>query len=225
MSIDYNQTKVFWESIFSKSKAFSINKPILNPQLNEAVSWIKEHSERVLDFGCGIGVILLNCLIDSKVKHIVGVDLSSSAIQLANEVIKENQIDHLATFINGGVEVLKDFETFSFDGIILFNIIDNLVPQDALTVIQEMKRICVPGGKLIVKFNPYITEEKQKEFGFKELEDNFFLETSGLYLWNLNDQDLTHFLSTHFTIEKYEEVYYPEHDMTNRLFYLINNKI
>jgi len=40
----------------------------------------------------------------------------------------------------------------------------------------------------------------------------------GLLLWNNTTEAWRKILERYFRIERYEEIYYPEHEQTNRLF-------
>jgi arsenite methyltransferase len=58
------------------------------------------------------------------------------------------------------VEELEAIADGAFDGVVLSNIIDNLIPQDAIKVLTEVKRILKVSGKVSVKLNPFLTDKQ-----------------------------------------------------------------
>lgn len=123
------------------------------------------------------------------------------------------------SFWQGGVEQLAKIADASFDAIILSNIIDNLYPEDANLLIDECARILQGSGKVLVKLNPHLSKEQIAAWNIKEISGN--LLDDGLLLWNNTTEEWRAFFSTRFIICREGEVYYPEHEQTNRLFYLI----
>lgn len=86
----------------------------------------------------------------------------------------------------------------AFDGIILSNIIDNLLPQDTIIVLTETRRILKPGGKVLVKLNPYLTDNQIMGWNIKIIEKNFLDDR--LYLWNQSTEEWTELLEKYFSI-------------------------
>ncbi|XMB66815.1 class I SAM-dependent methyltransferase [Mycoplasmatota bacterium zrk1] len=217
---DYNSTKKFWDKIFIKRGNLKITSTSTGvKELDDSIIWISD-CKRIMDFGCGNGSMLIRCALQNDAECL-GIDISSEAINTANEKFKANKIKGYS-FISGGVEVLDKMEDSSFDGIILYNIIDNLHPKDADQVLKEIKRILKNHGKIILKVNPYITEEEVKEWNMTLVEKNFYKEESEIYLHNLTTEEWKTYLSEYFKIDKYIDVYYEKHKRFNRLFYLIN---
>ena len=73
------------------------------------------------------------------------------------------------------------------DSAILSNIIDNLYPDDAISVLEEIKRILKKNGKLLVKLNPFISDEQIEEYGIKKISGN--LLDDGMILWNNTNEE------------------------------------
>lgn len=219
----YNKTFEFWEKVFDDCKEYDIGLKLKYSKLDNAIEWLTSGSESILDFGCGVGTLLYRCLLNENVKRIKGIDLSKSAIKLAKDISVNNDLTNKTEFICGGISVLKTIEDNSFDGCILSNIIDNLKPDDANFVIKEINRILKVNGKLIIKLNPYLDEKTLKKYSCKKVDEDFFVEDTGLYLWNLTNKKVEQLFTTFFHIKKYEEIYFKEFDMTNRVYYLENN--
>lgn len=121
-------------------------------------------------------------------------------------------------FQQGGVDALNRITDASFDAAILSNVIDNLYPEDAALLFCAYARILKGNGKLLVKLNQYITIEQIAAWNIKTISDN--LLDDGLLLWNQTTEQWRALFQKHFLIEYESEIYYPEHDQTNRIFYL-----
>ena len=122
------------------------------------------------------------------------------------------------SFLQGGVLQLSNYEDASFDAILLSNILDNLYPDDAMLLISESARLLKPNGKALVKLNPHLSQEQIQQWGIKILHDD--LLDDGLLLWNQTTEQWRNIFQQHFTVYHEGEVYYPEHEQTNRLFQL-----
>lgn len=116
------------------------------------------------------------------------------------------------------MEELETIADEAFDGVVLSNIIDNLIPQDAIKVLTEVKRILKIDGKVLVKLNPFLTDNQINEWNIKIIENNFL--DDGLYLWNQSTEEWIRLLENYFRILECKEIYYPEFDQYNRLFLL-----
>lgn len=213
----YQRCVDYWNDVFSQEdSAFPKDGCIGNPALQEAIDWVCASTQRILDFGCGNGVMLMICAYHGTREHL-GIDLSGEAICCAKRKAAQmptGQFD----FCQGGVSALAELSDISFDAVILSNIIDNLYPEDANKLLAECARILKPSGKALVKLNPYITHAQIKEWGIKTIAGD--LLDDGLLLWNQTTEQWRSLFEQYFTIHHNGEVYYPEHDQTNRLFLL-----
>ncbi|WBW96909.1 class I SAM-dependent methyltransferase [Oceanirhabdus sp. W0125-5] len=223
MKEGYKSTIEFWQKVFAQkeelTKGRDYRKEINVIDLEKGIQWISSGSEKILDYGCGNGAMIQRALAYG-VDKIYGIDICENAIRQAINVVKEYHLEDKSSFQIGGVEALQKIQDCEFDGVILSNIIDNMIPEDSLRVLDEVARILKPSGKLLLKINPYIEEEKRIEWKFEELEEEFYKETTGLYLWNLTEEKINKILDEKFIIEERIEVYYEEHDMSNRMYYV-----
>jgi len=113
-------------------------------------------TERVLDMGCGRGLLLLG--VAKRLPHgrAVGIDLWQSADQSANdpEVTKANarleRVDDCIDIITGDMRDMP-LDTDSFDFVVSSWAIHN-IPDSAgrRKAIQEAVRVLKPGGKLVI---------------------------------------------------------------------------
>lgn len=125
-------------------------------------------------------------------------------------------------FHQGGIPRLEKVKDGSVDAIILSNILDNLLPEDANQLIYQAHRILKEDGKILIKLNPYITQEQIREWNIGVIEGN--LLDDGLYLWNQTTEEWRDLFSHYFEEVFYEEVYFEEHEQYNRLFCMVKSK-
>ncbi len=221
MTNKYENTKKYWDKAFTNISTINPTDPINNLSLEKSIKWISEDSSNLLDFGCGSGKILFRSLFYG-VGQVLGIDISQEAINCANKSVNELELDNKAFFEVGGNELLKEINSNSYDGAVLFNIIDNLIPMDAVMVLEQIHRIVKDSGKILIKFNPYINKKLKEEFEFRELEEEFYEEKTGLYIWNLSNEKIKELLHEYFNIEQELIVEFPEYNQTNRMYYLRN---
>ena len=215
---DYLRCIAFWDSVFlDEDGALPRDSSSGNAALDDAIRWLTNDSKRVLDFGCGNGSLLFYCSLYGTKSHL-GIDLSEQAIATARKKAANMQCG-LFEFRQGGVEAIAEIPYASFDAVILSNIIDNLYPDDAMQLLYACARILKENGKVFVKLNPYITQEQIIDWKIKTISGN--LLDDGLLLWNQTTEQWRVFFQERFSILKEGEIYYPEHNQTNRVFCLV----
>jgi arsenite methyltransferase len=177
----------YWDEIFAKTPSADPNVAIPVAEIEAGLVWVSNNGGRVLDFGCGSGRLLLRCLA-LGVEHVTGIDLSDRAIHAAQAIAAQAGCEERSRFIAGGVAALATIPGASFQGAILSNILDNLLPSDARLVLAEMRRVLQPGGRLLVRLNPrFDASDFPASQGYIELEPDVYREPSGLLFWNLTD--------------------------------------
>ncbi len=211
----YKKTEDYWNTVFDGIsvrllKSYKSGHEVLDKSLD----WMSEDSSVCLDFGSGSGAILAY-LAKRKPGKYYGIDVSPSAVDLADRLFAHNDLK-TGYFKVGSIESLNEFERNTFDGIILSNILDNLKGSDALDVLNHTHRLLKPNGKLFIKLNPYFDAEVLNQTQ-KRLAEDFYLEPSGLYLWNKTDQFWINALEKNFTIVEQTKLYFTEDDY-NRIF-------
>ena len=214
----YERENQFWDDVFGKDPLrFPKGKESGNEAFDRGLAWLTEGAETVLDFGCGSGTVLFLCFRHGTRRHI-GIDLSSQAIEKAREKSRLAPGGEY-TFLCGGTELLPQVDAASADAAVLSNILDNLYPEDALFVLDEVKRILKPGGRLLIKLNPFLTQEQIREYGLRQLDEDLF--DDGLILWNKPTEVWDTLLSSRFALYQYEEIWYEEQQQSNRLYRVI----
>lgn len=219
----YRSTISFWDSVFNEAlPKYYVGENKIHEDLETAIKWISNGSRSILDYGCGSGAMLFRGAVCDNIDKCLGVDISLNAVELGNATAKLNKLDNIVEFICGGVEALNKIEDNSFDGVILSNIIDNITQQDAKLVIENVHRILKTNGKLLVKLNPYLSEKELAESGSELMEENFYIDNDGIFLWNLNNNQWREFLEEFFIVQVFKEIYFEQFNQYNRLFLLSN---
>lgn len=136
----------FVERVYEKlSKVYDlIFGPTLHPGRLHAIERMGiQPGDRVLEVGVGTGI---NTSLYPFYCHITGVDLSSSMLDKARERVEREGLRHVR-LLEMDAQNLK-FEDDSFD-IVYAPYLVSVVP-DPLLVAREMRRVCKPGGKIII---------------------------------------------------------------------------
>lgn len=218
MNSKYDKYENEWNNIFSKGVPnIPTDSNSGNEIVNKGIDWICNGAKKILDFGCGNGTMLFLCAMNGT-KHHIGIDLSEEGIGVAKkraEKMKQGEF----YFNQGGINSLKSIGNKDVDAVILSNIIDNLYPDDAELLINEVERILKEDGKVLVKLNPHISDEQIAEWNIDIIEDN--LLDDGFLLWNNTTDEWNKFFERKFDIEHYNEPYFLEIDQYNRMFCLV----
>lgn len=216
----YEETITFWDNIFSEEKITKQQEKSTGYyDLDYGLDWLCNEADTILDFGCGNGSLLFKCACRGT-KHHVGIDISNSGIELAKR--NANFIyDAKFNFICGGISELEKLPCSSIDGVILSNIVDNVIPQDGYKMLGEIHRILKDNGKLFFKVNSYMIKDEIAKENMKQ-DGNLLIEDNGLYLWNLTSEKWREVLSKYFIIDEYRDIYFKEYNQYNRMFLLTN---
>jgi ubiquinone/menaquinone biosynthesis C-methylase UbiE len=92
--------------------------------------------EKILDVGCGVG-LFMNYAPD----RIIGVDINPFNV----EFCKSNGYKAFT-----GNALKLDFADNSFDGVHSSHVMHIFTPDQAMTFVKELCRVCKPGGKIVV---------------------------------------------------------------------------
>lgn len=218
MDSNYDQIKEYWNEVFKQQQVYDPFKKLGYAEVEQAVEWLCDGSEQILDFGCGSGKLLGRCFAYGAV-NICGIDLSDQAIKLAEKVMDKYDLQHRSKFICGGLQTLQQIYAEQYDGVILFNIIDNIKPDDGKLAIKEIHRVLKTNGRVILKLNPYLTPQVlAANKDIKEVATNLYQVNSRLMLWNICTELLQEIANPYFKFVRQEEMVLQEH--IHRLFYL-----
>jgi ubiquinone/menaquinone biosynthesis C-methylase UbiE len=106
-------------------------------------AWTGDSSERILDVGCGTGVISL--LLADLGHDVTGVDYSTEMLEQARE--KRQQTDHAVEFRVGDAESLDEPDD-GYDLVTARHLIWTL-PNPSRAV-REWRRVVEPGGRIVL---------------------------------------------------------------------------
>lgn len=98
---------------------------------------------RVLEIGCGNGKTLA-ALIDRGCDA-VGIDFSETAVESCRKLLGEDADVRYASVL------ALPFEAASFDGAVMFHVLENLTPEDCARASSEIGRVLKDGGALAVR--------------------------------------------------------------------------
>ena len=113
--------------------------------LNRIVQWAEAGPEdTVLDVACGPG--LLVCAFAQVVKHATGIDMTPAMLEQARKLQQEKGLTNV-TWQPGDVYSLP-FPPAQFSVVSSRFAFHHL--QDPLLALKEMKRVCRPGGRIVV---------------------------------------------------------------------------
>ena len=219
MDIKYQKAIEAENNIYLKMKEeLSVPKGISTgwQLFDKALDWLCDGTETVLDFGCGNGSLLFLCANRGTKKH-YGIDLASEGISCANLRAKRMDKGEYC-FDVGSIEKLHKRGDKSIDGIILSNILDNMYPKDVKILLSECNRILKENGKILIKLNPFITDEQVEEWNMKELQKDVY--DDGFILWNRKTSEWIEDLSSIYKIVDEYEFFIPEAKQVNRIILL-----
>lgn len=125
---------------------FAAAAAIRNQQvLDRIVQWAGAGpQDTVLDVACGPG--LLACAFARVAKHATGIDMTPAMLEQARKTQQEQSLQNLS-WQQGDVYSLP-FPQDQFSIVSSRFVFHHL--QDPLAALKEMKRVCKPGGKIVV---------------------------------------------------------------------------
>ncbi len=115
----------------------------------------------VLDVACGPGIV--TCAFAATCAHVTGIDITPAMIDRARSIQRERELSNLSWAI-GDVRNLP-FPDNSFSLVVTRFTFHHLLDCDA--VLAEMKRVCRPGGRVLVVD---VAPEKQHQAAYDEVE-------------------------------------------------------
>ena len=175
----------------------------------------------ILDIGSGNG---RNTKYSNNM--IFGLDISFEQLKMRRNI---NDVNNLSSSSIQGNMITLPFKSNKFDAILSIASFHHLSTiEERHNCLQEMKRILIPNGKILLSVwsinQPPKTKRKFHNYGNinvnwntnkKDTYGNFIIIPRYYYIFKLNE--IKELLSTYFTIEKY---YW---DCGNEIFELINN--
>jgi 2-polyprenyl-3-methyl-5-hydroxy-6-metoxy-1,4-benzoquinol methylase len=113
--------------------------------------------DSVLDIGCGAGMQTL--LLGKKSAQVVGIDLSSRAIGVAENLAHASMLSSTVRFVQGDVAE-ADFDKSSFSRIVSFCVLEHI--PDWQGVLKKAHEWLAPNGYLVISVDSLATIEDEE---------------------------------------------------------------
>jgi len=121
--------------------ALSLRGPYLRRMIASCLP--PDKSSRILDLGCGYGAIL-HFLREARYLNTTGVDVSPEQIDAARQLgFEDAHCQDLRAFLDQVPEG-------TYDAVIAFDILEHFTKPELLALLDELHRVLVPGGRLIL---------------------------------------------------------------------------
>lgn len=186
----------------------------IREELKKALSWLCEDKNKIMDYGCGDGLLLIEALKEKESARGFGIDISKVAVKLAEENAAKNDLKDRANFRCGGVEILKTIKDNRYEAVILSNVLDCMTPMDCYILLDHIKKIIKKDGKILVNVGPYLDKEELINSGAVMLNDELFEKEEDVFVRNLTTEKWLSILQDYFELK----------ESNDRLFLMVNNK-
>jgi ubiquinone/menaquinone biosynthesis C-methylase UbiE len=115
----------------------------------EMAEWGARDDARVLDIGCGTGLLTLACA--CRGAQVTGIDISPLMLDIARQKAKEAGLEHHVTLMEmSAIELDEKFEVESFDTIMSSLVFSEFSEDEQRFVLRQCPRLLVDGGRLVV---------------------------------------------------------------------------
>lgn len=123
---------------------------IMNMRMLEEIGQYLPVSGRILDAGCGFGLFSLYYALRHPARQMIGFDLSSNRIQMAQNAARTLEVDPRVSF------QVKDVTTFGgdldmFNAAYMLDILHHVPARTHKSLIEAIYNCLLPGGILILK--------------------------------------------------------------------------
>jgi ubiquinone/menaquinone biosynthesis C-methylase UbiE len=102
---------------------------------------------RVLDAGCGRGEVLLACA--RRGASVAAADFSGAALEITGELLSGYETD-----LREACLTALPWPDGTFDAVLSGDVIEHLYPNEAGSMLRELRRVLRPGGRLVLHTAP-----------------------------------------------------------------------
>lgn len=153
----YQKNLDFWEDAWARVKKANTNIPDVLDYVPEIpLAFKKYNCKRILDIACGSG--WLSFYLNEHGFEVTGVDISQSAIRLANEILEERKLNTVQ-FIQADMFTMN-FPENSFDGILINACFEHLDYARGREFLLMIKKYLRPGGIMFGVFDKVASGER-----------------------------------------------------------------
>lgn len=132
-----------------------------------------QEGARVLEIGCGNGKTL-SALARQPVQ-VTAIDSSPKAVEMCSESVAGKGLKNVKVMF--GDACALPFRGRSFDAVVAFHVLENLLEADRRKAAGEIGRVLAEGGRLFVQ----VFSARDMRFGKgREVEDNTFVRGTGI---------------------------------------------
>lgn len=208
----YQKNLDFWETAWSRVKEPSVKIPDVLDYIPDIPRVFKEHkSTHVLDLACGTGWLCY--YLNEHGFEATGVDISKSAIKLADEFLeKRKAINPYVKLFDSGLPAEQinldkvhfaeqdifamDFPKECFDGILINAAFEHLDYARGKEFLAKIKKFMQPGAIMFAVFDK-VASGKKGEFEVLEDGTHQYIDKfrDGMFLRNYSDDELKELLS------------------------------
>lgn len=119
--------------------------------------------DTVLDVGCGGGLVV--CAFAAVARHVTGIDLTPAMLDRAQHLAQSKGLSNVS-WQQGDVYALP-FPNASFNVVVSRFTFHHF--QDPRAVLKEMRRVCVPGGRVLI-IDVITSDDPEKAAAFNRIE-------------------------------------------------------
>jgi colanic acid/amylovoran biosynthesis glycosyltransferase len=127
---------------------FVYGNPRIEAAIKHALRWIPPNAKRILDVGCGIGWSTWEIKRDLPEAFVLGVDLSSESIRIAQTLFEGNQLKFVAHDISQGHDLMQP----PYDVIVMLDVYEHIERQQRGNFHQLLAKALGPNGMVVLTF-------------------------------------------------------------------------
>jgi ubiquinone/menaquinone biosynthesis C-methylase UbiE len=115
----------------------------------EMAEWAASEGVRLLDIGCGTGLLALACA--RRQARVTGIDSSPAMLEVARQKVREAGLADDVTLLEmSAMDLDEKFEAGSFDAVVSSLMFSELSEDEQRFVLRQCHRLLVEGGRLII---------------------------------------------------------------------------
>lgn len=142
-----------------------------NLRIDKAIARILGHVEpksRILDVGCGVGIVTEALAKAAPNGHVLGIDISEQNIQGAIEAVKARNVTFRKLDAIEEFTALRELVPQPLDVIVLVDVIEHLPVATRALLLARLGELASPTGRLVLtypspQYQSYLMAEKPEE--------------------------------------------------------------